>query len=180
MGLAGMVGAALVVIQATGALAYNLEGGRWSGQPTSGCCATLAVQYLQPMQPYDSTGWDNGRQAWNGDNNANITWVTIASSSITVTDTYSSGVAWDGATQLLPCVSCNPYSSSHSWLNSYYTQNYSPGAIQSVTTHELGHVAGLAHASNCVIMVADTATRYYYCGVFAPQRDDENGINALY
>jgi predicted Zn-dependent protease len=132
------------------------------------------------MQAYDSTGWDNGIHGWNV-SPANIVYTKATPANITVTDTYNSGVTWDGLTSLAPCLSCSPYTSATAWLNSYFTRNYSPGAIQSVTTHELGHIAGLAHVTNCAIMVADTSTRYYnVCGIWTPQTDDVNGINALY
>lgn len=51
--------------------------------------------------------------------------------------------------------------------------------------HELGHSFGLGHtgASGCTnikLMVPTTSQRYDTCGVYRPQQDGVDGINAIY
>lgn len=62
------VGLVILLMTALGmspAKAYVLEGVRWEGTPTSGCCATIYIQYQPSMYSINIAGWDNGRYAWN-------------------------------------------------------------------------------------------------------------------
>ncbi|QGN58599.1 hypothetical protein [Nostocoides sp. HKS02] len=96
LAMALSVCAALFLGSAAAASAYVLEGARWGGTPTSGCCANLHVQYASSMYTIDRSGWDNARAAWNG-SAANV-YLTNASGALTVNDSYASTVAWDGIT----------------------------------------------------------------------------------
>lgn len=176
--------AVLLAETSTGVSAYTLEGPVWSGQPGPGtCCANLSGYVLASsagQNQADHDGWYNGMSAWTN-SPALITWygVDVSSSgwSIFLTDTNQPGTGWDGLTAWSFSGCC--FTSVTGYLNWAYTQSYSPGAIQSVAGHELGHAAGLGHSDQCVLMYPSTY-RYFTCGVFSPQQDDINGIDALY
>jgi hypothetical protein len=179
--LAGIAVLTLVSFFSRIASAYYLEGPYWSGQPATGCCANLYLQYAASMYLGDSTVYDNGRAAWNQTSSANIYFWTASSSSIYATDQNNSSASWDGRTTYY--YSGRYFTSATVELNYYYfsTYNYPAGKKQGVAVHELGHVAGLAHnPSGCVIMTPYTSTRWETCGISTPQTDDVNGINALY
>jgi hypothetical protein len=168
----------LVSLSPGAVFAYNLEGPTWGNQPSPGtCCASLGFN-LSTTYSVDNSGWPNGQTAWD-DSPALIVYGKNGSSLISLRDTYNSGVSWDGLTQYSYNI-FNNFTSSTGTLNYYYTSGYSTGEIESVATHELGHVAGLAHSNGCVIMVGDTYTRWTSCGIDTPQTDDDNGINAMY
>lgn len=168
------------------AQAYNLLGGRWPNQPVKGvCCAHFHVQYLG-MSSKDSTGWDNGRYAWNV-SPANFDVYPYQSAVISMGD-YNFGSngcgGCDGITYLNPCNSCT-YTSASLYENSYYTSmsQYTAAVVQSVTAHEIGHMVGLAHSNGCVLMNPYTfgsGSRWGGCGINAPRSDDVNGVNAQY
>lgn len=164
------------------ALAYHLEGPRWSSQRSSGCCATFYVQYSSAFYSGDKAGFDNGRAAWNG-SPANVLFYS-GSSSITVDDTNNSSVGWDGITNwhwsscgFLWQDECFDY--AHVLLNYHFTQNDSASTIKGIAAHELGHAIGLAHTNGCVLMTPYTSTRNS-CGIYTPTSDDVNGVNSLY
>lgn len=170
----------LLLLALQPAYAYTLEGPIWANQPAPGnCCASLGVQY-NGMRAIDKTGWDNGRTAWNN-SPALIYFNHVSSSSIVLQDANNCNVNWDGLTNYnWIWFFGEKFTSATATLNYCYTQYYSAGEIQSVATHELGHVAGLGHSNGCVIMVGDTYTRWTVCGVDTPRTDDVNGINAMY
>jgi predicted Zn-dependent protease len=173
------VATALFLGSAAAASAYTLEGGRWGGTPTSGCCANIHVQYASSMYSIDRAGWDNARAVWNG-SAANV-YLTNASGALTVNDSYASTVAWDGITYLssTSCGSSSCWTSANAYMNNYYTRSDSTSTIQGIAAHELGHAMGIGHASGCVLMTAATSTRNS-CGIHGPTTDDVNGINRLY
>jgi hypothetical protein len=178
--LASIAGMTLAGFFSQNAAAYNLEGPRWSGQPTSGCCAHLYLQYAAALYPGDSTVYDNGRFAWNNTASANIFFYTASSSSIYATDQNNSSASWDGRTTYT--YSGGYFTHATVELNYYYfsTLNYPAEKKQGVAAHELGHVAGLAHTSGCVLMTPYSDTRWDTCGIKTPQTDDVNGLNSLY
>jgi hypothetical protein len=131
------------------------------------------------MNAVDSQAFDNGRSAWTA-SSANVFWYTTTSSQMIVAeDTTNSSVAWDGLSDLEPCISCQ-YQDGASELNYYYTQHYSIYERQGVAAHELGHIMGLAHHSGCYLMEPTTPYRYGTCGITGPVTDDVNGVNSLY
>ncbi len=64
-------------------------------------------------------------------------------------------------------------------LNAAYTSGYSADKREGVAAHEVGHTLGLAHSSTCVLMNPTTPDRTN-CGVFTPQQDDVDGVQAIY
>ncbi|HKS70958.1 MAG TPA: matrixin family metalloprotease [Ktedonobacterales bacterium] len=164
---------------APSALAYHLEGLTWANQPPSGqCCANLAVQYSGIHYGSDYAVWDNGLNAWTDDPAALISFYVASSGNIHLYDTSDSSVSWDGITYENDFL--GHFLATQSYLNYYYVKNDSAGEAQGIATHELGHVAGLAHTNGCVIMTPTTYTRWGQCGIDTPQQDDANGINAMY
>ncbi|MDP9934789.1 hypothetical protein J2T11_001129 [Paenarthrobacter nicotinovorans] len=61
----GLVILLMTALGMSPAKAYVLEGVRWEGTPTSGCCATIYIQYRPSMYSINIAGWDAGRYAWN-------------------------------------------------------------------------------------------------------------------
>ncbi len=175
-----------MVLSTQSVFAYALLGGRWANQPRSGCCLRLGIILEGPMYSYDLTGWNNGISAWNGSlANVYYTKVSYGQSTIGATDTSNSGVGWDGLTNLSPGPGGPTYTAATLYVNQFYTQHYSTGEIQSVSTHELGHLNGLAHVSSCVLMnpyTSGSGGRYtQQCGyINTPRSDDINGVNAQY
>ncbi len=163
----------------TDANAYVLEGLRWAGTPTSGCCANLGVQYNTVTQSYDAAGLFAGFLSWNHgfSSGVNVNISTVSSSVWTVQDVYVPGSNWDGLT---PINGLNGlFQSAMLQINYYYTQFYAENTIEGVAAHEIGHSLGLAHAPGCVVMTPTTAMRNS-CGIYGPVQDDKNGVNSLY
>jgi hypothetical protein len=123
---------------------------------------------------------DNAYGDWSHYNgiDSNINWYSGSSSPATADQTFNGGVSWDGIT-LYGFDSNNNFTYANAWLNDYYASTYSSNDVIGVMSHEAGHQIGLAHATGCVLMVADTPTRRR-CGVWTPQTDDLNGAKALY
>jgi|GEM_PF-1146701 len=145
-----------------------------------------------------TTAWGNAVSTWNG-SAANYYLTNNQSSLNKVADTYNSSVTWDGNTYMY-YLTCSPscvFSSFGSYLNTYFTENHDPCgnflthdcytelSALTVAAHELGHVAGLAHTSSCVLMNPYTwgsGGRFTSdCGyINVPKSDDINGVNAQY
>jgi len=159
------------------AYAFKLEGPKWAGQPPPHtCCANIYVKQ-GPATSYDSAAYNYAISAWN--NAPADIFFQSGSGEVYTTDTYNSGVTWDGLTNY-GYDSNNHFTYANVYLNYYYTVGYPTARIQGIAVHELGHSVGLAHAGGCVIMVADSYTRWYTCKITTPQPDDDDGIGALY
>lgn len=179
-----LAAAALAAAPRPAAATYQLEGARWPNQPGAGvCCAVLQYEMniIIWANNADVTGWQNGAAAWN--NSAALVWVNPApgNSPINLIDTTDSVDGWYGLTSLSS--SGGTFTGATAWLNAFYTQGMSAAQIQTVATHELGHVIGLAHDTDaCAVMNPDPGTMTTFCGgwVNTPQQDDVDGVNALY
>jgi hypothetical protein len=181
LGLVAVLSVGGVLVRPTEAKAYSLEGLRWPGQPTSGCCANLTVEYLTVSQSYDLAGYFSGfidwNNAWGSGVNVNVT--SVSSSRWTADDLYNPNFSWDGLTTISPQLNGQYFNAVSMHLNSYWTQIYSQSVINALAAHEIGHGLGLADVNACVLMQPQTQTRIY-CGVYGPQQDDKNGVNAQY
>ncbi len=181
LGLATVLSIAGVVVVPSDAKAYSLEGLRWQGQPTSGCCANLTVQYLTVTKSYDSAGYFSGFLLWNNSfgSGVNVNVTSVSSSRWTADDLYSSGVTWDGLTAVSPQLNGQYFNAVAMHLNWYYTEFYSQQTINALAAHEIGHGLGLDDLGACVVMQISTPQRNA-CNVFGPVQDDKNGVNAQY
>lgn len=163
--------------------AYNLEGPRWPGQPSPHHCCADVYWEQDAVYSKDVIGWDDGANAWT-DSAAYVIFYGSNVPNIYAQDTDNSSVGWDGLTSYSWYTGDNGIEYFNNGtvvtLNYYYTRNYGTNETQSVSTHEFGHSIGLAHSSTCVIMNPDTSVRYGQCGVYTPQSDDDNGVDALY
>jgi Matrixin len=181
LGLATMLSVAGAVVLPSEAKAYTLEGLRWQNEPTSGCCASLGVQYGTLTQTYDSNGYYLGFLSWNHSFNSgvNVNVTTVSSSPWTADDLYNSGVQWDGISIVSAQLNGQYFNAVNMHLNYFYTQNYSQQTVSALAAHEIGHGLGLADSNACVIMQPSTPSRIS-CNVYVPQQDDKNGVNAQY
>lgn len=179
VGLAAVLSVGGVLLQPREAKAYALEGLRWPGQPTSGCCANLTVEYLTVSASYDSAGYFSGFLMWNNSFNSgvNVNVTSVSSSRWTADDLYNPNVSWDGLTTTSPNGQYFNAVSMH--LNYYWTSTYTQTVINALAAHEIGHGLGLADIGACVLMEPQTPLRNW-CGVYSPQQDDKNGVNAQY
>lgn len=160
------------------AFAYSLEGGSWNSINPLYVCIT------ETAGPGGSDGteaiWYDGLGAWFATSTPFGYSTTCSSNNVGLNDVYYSAVAWDGTHDHSPGHGSNPYSFGWGTLNWYYVHTYSSNAAQSVAAHELGHIVGLAHSTGAKIMNSSTSSRYYTHGVYTPQTDDVNGVNAIY
>jgi hypothetical protein len=170
--LAGL-SAGVNLATATPAAAYSLEGCRWHGY--------LIDYYIYaPALPY-ATVITNAGNSWT-QTPTKIFMVRVTTNTYNVlVDIYNFGnTGFDGITYY----TCSAgYFSGHveTALNTYYTADYSSTGRQQVQAHEFGHSLGLGHNnSNCYTLMYPSSSRYFTCGIYTPQQDDINGINAIY
>src|SRR5579884_2667138 len=62
--IVALLGFAAVLLSAAPALAYNLEGPIWPGQPSSGCCAHISYRNFAGDSKEFNAGTE-GANAWN-------------------------------------------------------------------------------------------------------------------
>lgn len=175
-----LLATALMLYASEAALAYNLEGPIWANQPSPGtCCAYFYVYNTNSWHGSDYQDMGQAISNWSNSIAPIYMYWTSGSKLITAQDTINSGVSWDGITYYQTNI-FNKFTGAQVYLNFYYTQSYPAGKTIGIGVHELGHALGLAHASGCVIMVADSYDRWDVCGIEWPQSDDTNGIWAMY
>jgi len=172
-----LITVAALIFGTNTASAYNLEGYKWGGTPSSGCCASIYFGFRGSYLSDVETAFTNGYEAWN-ESAANVVFVDNGSANISFEGADNSGVTWDGLTTY-NTLSNGTFSYAWAYVNYYYTRGYSASVTQGVAAHELGHVLGLAHTNGCVLMTPDTPTRAA-CGIDTPTSDDINGVNHLY
>lgn len=170
---AALVAIALsMLLSAAPARAYVREGCYWPRVERG-----QSIPWTNYATGHGSYAFFNARDGWN----ATPTRVYIHGSgpNIQATNNDFGNTGWDGFTN---------YSCSNGvfvtpvvvYLNVYYTYNYPDNAIQSVATHEFGHALGLAHSSSCYTLMWYSTDRYFSCGIYTPQQDEINGLNAVY
>ena len=95
-------------------------------------------------------------------------------------ETNRDDVTWDGRTSA--SVQGSKFVKVYCYLNMYYTDDYGTNKRRSVAGHELGHVLGLDEMGyyDSVLMNQYTDRRYDVYGVYTPQQDDIDGVNAMY
>jgi hypothetical protein len=181
LGLAAFLSVAGVIAEPSEAKAYSLEGPRWQGQPTSGCCANLIVEYLTVTQSYDSAGYFTGFLSWNHSfgSGVNVNVTTSSNSRWTADDLYNNQVSWDGLAPFSTTLNGQYFNAVSMHLNYYWTSSYSQSVVNALAAHEIGHGLGLADINACTLMQPSTPQRIA-CGVYGPTQDDKNGVNAQY
>jgi hypothetical protein len=173
-----------VLVTSTPAFAYSLEGARWAGTPTSGCCANIHVSPngtsdssgLNLMSSFDAQGFRDAVARYNGPG-PNVV-LCFCSGALKLYDPTVANVSWDGQTTWDTNLFSNTFSYANVKINTYYTRNDSATTIKGIAEHELGHAMGLAHNSTCgaAIMYPNTGG----CRPSDLTSDDIAGINSLY
>ena len=164
---------------------FTIEGDYWPNNFT--------IRYIKdPMTSKDSTGFNNGIGAWNGDTNAPVFFITSGSGSyVELWDQNNGsngldGYSWQNQTQYFGCthngVDLHIITYAAAYLNTYYTNQsrYNTGAVQSVAAHELGHDVGLGHDPNAYQLMYYSTDRYWLHGIDTPQSDDNAGTQYIY
>ncbi|MFR8001807.1 MAG: matrixin family metalloprotease [Hydrogeniiclostridium sp.] len=154
-------------------LAYTITGFRWPSK-------TIYYAFPSGLASVYKTAWKDALTDWNKTN------VTLILTSANLTDIYCkaenhSNVTWDGI-----CYSQDNgglyYTHADCILNSYYLNTVVANHKRSVAAHEIGHALGLGHQpSNAHSSIMNmSSVRYTVYGLYSPQIDDKNGVNAIY
>lgn len=130
------------------------------------------------------TAYLNGKSSWNTAATL-IAFVSaghVDTEEVGFTSVTNNAVMWDGLTTDFTSNGCITYATAR--LNDYFTNGYSAGKRQPVAAHELGHTIGLGDlGGGAELMNGGTCgTDSRWCSYFinTPERDDVNGINAIY
>lgn len=159
----------------------------WEGNPQSGCCARLNVQFQTGMASRDIAAWQDAMNGWNA-SAANVVFVTASSSPLVVSDTINPDLYWDGWTNMPhykpTCSEPRPSFRCHGWIRAYIhaTRTVSLTASQraGIGMHELGHTLSLDENNAGCFLMRQGWTNRQACGVWSPQPDDVNGANFIY
>lgn len=177
------------------AFAYNLIGYEMIGGISSRYWSYYNPGGLSPEAGGYFTPIDNGVTSWNSSSTpayfSPLPWNDPTSIQIyyVVADYGSTG--WTGATQFYDeddiLINPNYEAPDEDWsytivkLNHYYLESRDDSqSLQSTTAHEMGHALGLLHVTDMATLMYPTIDRYDVEGVYTPQDDDEDGINAIY
>ncbi|WP_172200960.1 M57 family metalloprotease [Saccharibacillus qingshengii] len=125
--------------------------------------------------------WNNAVNNWNYKTNLIKFTNGGTSGKVSLSTVYNSSIDSDGRATTYFDASKNAYG-GFSWLNTYHTSKYTAAKTESVATHELGHILGLADLSSgyASLMNGYTSARYDTFGIYTPQKDDVDGITFIY
>jgi hypothetical protein len=157
--------------------AYELFGGRWSDSDIGNLGIYLNPNgnpYVSSMQAAE-TSWDNTQTPL-----SSYTTIYQWQAKVFFLLQYAPDQTWDGIAYLYPSTTSNPYTGGNTRLNTYYIQKYPAAKVQCVQAHEFGHILGLAHETGAVLMNPYSDQRYDTYGIYTPQQDDVDGVNAIY
>lgn len=166
---AAVVALALLAGGTATAQAYNLSGGHL---PT-----TSPTYKISGGSSASRTAWSSGVSDWANAGAGVSPSTTSGSATVTLSEANDSSVSWDGITNWNN--SGDVMTNVSARINAAYTAGYSSDKREGVAAHEVGHTLGLAHSSTCVLMNPTTPDRTN-CGVFTPQQDDIDGVQAIY
>jgi hypothetical protein len=152
--------------------AYTLLGPKWVS-------VNPLYWYMENWVGYNTrVAFTYSLQDWNAAG-TKVHFQNSVSYKVYLAEGYVTGVTWDGITYYGYRGSTMTWASSY--LNMYYTDGYGTNKRRSVSGHELGHALGLGEMTvGAELMNRYTSSRYDYYGVYTPQQDDINGINAMY
>jgi len=150
--------------------AYTLSGYSWDD------VTPLKYKKDSGMSAASSTAWSSSVSDWQP-SDANFQ-LDSSNYEVYLSDTYNSGIGWDGITVLT--TSGTTILSASAYLNTYYTSSYAVTQRRSVSGHELGHVLGLDEHSGWVLMEPSTYNRWHLYYIYTPTQDDFNGVNSMY
>lgn len=153
-------------------LAYDLSGVTWDSVDPLG-------YYMENWVGIKTrTAFTYSIEDWNATDTPVNYQEDPANYKVYLCETEEPGVDWDGKCKI-------GYTGSRiDWatcmLNMYYTDDHAANKRRSVSGNELGHSLGLNHEDAAVLMNPYTSSRYDKYGVYTPQEDDINGVNAMY
>lgn len=167
----------LSIMAVSPVFAYNLWGYEWEDVDP----LNYWYNYYDFEDDPDTMGcWYYSAGDWN-DTGTEVNYVLISyypSPDVRCGKAYQSGVPWDGLCSITVQGTTIIYADVT--INKYYTDSYSTNKKRSVTCHELGHAVGLGDSSGAVVMNGWTSYRYDTYGIYTPQQDDIDGVNAMY
>jgi len=166
-----LIGLVILLLVPSLTFAYNLWGKTWLD-------VDPLYYYFDSWPGYKTkSAFTAAKSDWNAASTpVNFQW--SASYDIYCYEWYDSGTGMSGFTShdtyeiYIFGASCG--------LNMYWTDDYDLNWRKSVAGHELGHALGLLHVSGAKLMNGYDTTRCETYGVFTPQADDINGVNAMY
>lgn len=163
----------LAFLSVTNASAYVLEGYKWHGTPSSGCCAYIHVQFNTFTYSNTRSAVTDAMNKWTG-SPANVILQALPGN-LTAEDTNDPTVDWVGIT--FKNTSGGYFNWAHVVMDEPQMVRLSYSNQVEASMHELGHAMGLDHTYGCIGVMEGTSN---YCGYGAPSSDDVAGINALY